>query len=177
MKTYLAFFLFVFSLFVIACDKGEDSKDCGLVIDSDCYAYHWKEFINLDTTVDGVYYYHEYFSAGSGKVALVYGARFNQICLNSNLVIDLGTSVKPTADIDFLQDFTINGEPFNINRLNDNGLINGRISKTLIGKPVTKIEITNTLLVPNQGSREKDSLWYQENVIYHGMTIHFQKPK
>lgn len=175
---------FLFPLFLVSiyasCDKEETNvngtNECDAEILADCYAHNWEEFLSLDMTVDAAHYRTEYTVSGT-KSIFIYKATLNTICDQSKFIVDLSSSIDSTAGYEFLGDVYIEGEPFKVNLTNLDGIVTGHFSEELKRANIKKIEIYNTLIRLNNQSGLSDREWYNQNVIYHGMTLRYRNKK
>lgn len=181
MKT-LNFLLPLFLLVLcLSCDKEDTntdaSKDCDAEILADCYAHNWKEFLSLDMIVDGAHYKTQYSVSGS-KSIFIYTATLNSICDKSKFIVDLSSSLDPNiTNFDYFGDVYIEGEPFNVNLTNLEGIVSGHFTEELKRADIKKIEINNTLVRLNNQSGLSDEEWFNQNVTYFGMTLRYRNKK
>lgn len=180
MKTLKYLLPLLLVTFFLSCDKEETNtngtNECDAEILADCYAHNWDEFLSLDMTVDAAHYKTEYLVSGTNSI-FVYKATLNAICDNSKFIVDLSSSIDPSADYTFLGDVYIEGEPFKVNLTNLDGIITGHFSEELKRPNIKKIEINNTLIRHNNQSGLSDKEWFNQNVNYHGMTLRYRNKK
>ncbi|MBK6861964.1 MAG: hypothetical protein IPK91_13985 [Saprospiraceae bacterium] len=177
-------FKLLLPVFILAigssCDQEETNvngtNECDAEILADCYAHNWQEFLVLDMTVDGADYKTSYAVSGS-KSIFIYKATLNNICDNSKFIVDLSSSIDPTAGYEFIGDVYIEGEPFKVNLTNLDGIVAGHFSEELKRANIKKIEINNTLIRLNNQSGLSDEEWFNQNVVYHGMTLRYRNKK
>lgn len=167
--------------FFLSCDKEDTNpngtNECDAEILADCYAHNWKEFLSLDMTVDGAHYKTQY-SVNGTKSIFIYSATLNSICDKSKFIVDLSSSLDPNiTNFDYIGDVYIEGEPFNINLTNLDGIVSGHFSEELKRSGIKKIEINNTLIRLNNQSGLSDEEWFNQNVTYHGMTLRYRNKK